>query len=169
MATGPRYSVKFRRKRKGETDYNARLGLLKSGTTRLVVRRTNTRLICQLVSYNSQEDTTLLTATSDKLSSFGWKHSFKNLPAAYLSGYLVGKLAKKAKINKAILDIGLQSRSSSRLFAALKGAIDAGLEIPYDAKAIPDEKRLRGEHINEGIAKEIDAVKKKIDGKEKEI
>lgn len=163
MATGPRYAVRFRRRRGKQTDYLARLALLKSGIPRLVIRKTNTSIVCQFVKDSENGDKTVVGVKSEKLKSYGWKHSFKNLPAAYLSGYLVGKLAKAAKVTHAVLDLGLQSRKNSKLFSALKGAVDAGVEIPHDKSAIPDEKRIRGEHIKENLSKDFEATKKKID------
>jgi hypothetical protein len=35
----------------------------------------------------------------------------------------------------------------SRIYAALKGAVDAGLEIPYNPEVLPDDSRISGEHI----------------------
>jgi large subunit ribosomal protein L18 len=59
-------------------------------------------------------------------------------------------IAKKAKgkINKAILDAGeKRSVSHSRIYAAVKGTIDGGLEVPCDAEMFPAENRIKGEHI----------------------
>jgi len=144
MATGPRYAVKFRRRREGKTDYKKRLNLLKSGEVRFVVRVSNKYIICQFVKYETEGDKTILLVSSEKLASYGWKQSGKNKAAAYLIGYLAGKLAKK-KVKKAILDIGLQSPKNSKLFAALKGAIDAGIEIPHGDKfpEIKEEKDFK--------------------------
>ena len=47
---------------------------------------------------------------------------------------------------KAIVDFGLQSKAD-RLFALVKGAIDAGLEINCPEEAFPSEDRLSGKHI----------------------
>ena len=41
MAKGKRYSVKFRRRREGKTNYKKRLAFVKSDLPRLVVRRSN--------------------------------------------------------------------------------------------------------------------------------
>ena len=46
--------------------------------------------------------------------------------------------AKKAGQDRAILDIGLnRATPGARVFAALKGAVDAGLEIPYGEEIVP--------------------------------
>ncbi len=126
MATGPRYSVRFRRRRESRTNYKKRLALLKSRETRLVIRRSNKYILFQFVSATESGDRTILTLNSNQLTKFGWKHSCKNLPAAHLAGLLAGKLAKDEKVNKAIADFGLQSiTKGSALFAALKGVVDA--------------------------------------------
>jgi hypothetical protein len=42
-------------------------------------------------------------------------------------------------------DLDLQKKI--HLYAALKGAIDAGLKIPYNEEILPSEDRIKGEHI----------------------
>ena len=39
------------------------------------------------------------------------------------------------------------SIKGSKVFAALKGAVDAGLEVPHGEFIFPDDERIRGEHI----------------------
>ena len=51
MASGPRQRNQYRRRRSGETDYRRRLKLLKSGNARAVVRVSNTRVVCQVISW----------------------------------------------------------------------------------------------------------------------
>ena len=51
MAKNAIYTVKFRRKREGKTNYKKRLELLKGNTSRLVVRRSNTSLVLQTLYY----------------------------------------------------------------------------------------------------------------------
>ena len=82
----------------------------------------------------------LASAHSSELKEFGWKAACGNMPAAYLTGLLIGKRAKEKGVGNAILDIGLSTRGSgSRIFAAAKGALDAGLAIPIDKKALPSD------------------------------
>ena len=67
---------------------------------------------------------------------------------AYLVGFLIGYKALSQGIDHAILDIGLRKSSKgARVFAALKGAVDAGLNIQHDERIIPQESRIKGEHI----------------------
>ena len=90
----------------------------------------------------------MVSAQSSELKALGWKAACGNMPAAYLTGLLIGTRAKAKGVNNAILDIGLSARGpGSRIFAAAKGALDGGLTIPIDKKALPSEDRLRGNHI----------------------
>lgn len=148
MARGPRYRVPYRRRREGKTNYRKRLKLLLSRKPRLVVRITNRRVIAQIVEYHPDGDRTLVYADSKELERFGWKGDLNNTPAAYLTGLLVGKKARDAGIEEAILDIGLRTPSrGARVFAVLKGAVEAGLDVPHSEEILPDESRLKGEHI----------------------
>ncbi|MFZ8801201.1 MAG: 50S ribosomal protein L18 [Candidatus Nanopusillus sp.] len=149
MATGPTYVVKFRRRRKNITDYRKRLKLLKSKKPRFVVRRFLNNISAQIILYNENGDKTLFTIHSKVLEKkYGWKGHRGNLPTAYLIGLLAGLEAKKRGIKEAIVDIGrFHSTKGNSLYAALKGAIDAGLEIPHSEEILPSEDRIRGEHI----------------------
>jgi large subunit ribosomal protein L18 len=104
-------------------------------------------------------------AHSKELAEFGWKNATANLPAAYLTGLLCGLRGTKKGVKTAILDIGLcPSIAGSKTYAALKGAIDAGLKIPADEVIFPDPKRISGEHIKakEKLTEEFAKVKEKI-------
>ncbi|UCE75163.1 MAG: 50S ribosomal protein L18, partial [Methanomassiliicoccales archaeon] len=99
------------------------------------------------------------------LEKFGWKGSTSNLPAAYLTGYLAGKRAKSAGVEKAVLDIGLNTPTrGSRIFASLKGLLDAGIDIPHNEEIIPSEERIYGAHINENIKNQFETVKASLEG-----
>ncbi|GIU69288.1 MAG: 50S ribosomal protein L18 [Candidatus Woesearchaeota archaeon] len=155
--------VPYKRKREGRTNYKKRLKLLVSGSLRLVVRKTNKHLIVQLVRYNDSGDNVLVTVTSNELKKLGWTFSTSNIPAAYLTGLLAAKKSVSKGFNSAIVDIGLQTPSSgSRIFAAVKGAIDGGLDITCSEDAFPKEERLNGSHISESVANLFDTIKNKI-------
>lgn len=139
--------VQYRRKREGRTNYKKRLAYLKSGQHRLVIRRTNKQVIMQIVDYHPDGDKILCGVTSSDLKKHGWNYSFNSLPACYLAGILMARTAKEHKVTSAIVDLGLQSNTGSRLYAAIKGAIDGGLEVPADEEALPSKERLHGEHI----------------------
>ena len=148
MAKNAIFTVRFRRKREGKTHYKKRLELLKSGKTRLVIRKTNTSILVQFVNYEPEGDKVLLSFNSKKLSDKGWNFSKKSLPAAYLSGLMAGNMALKLKISDAILDLGLQSPlKGSSLYAVLKGVIDAGIQIPHSNDIFPSDDRISGQHI----------------------
>ena len=145
---GPRYKVPFRRRREGRTDYRARYKMILSGKTRVVVRKSTRNIVVQFVNARLDGDETVITARSIELRKFGWKFSGGNTPAAYLTGFLAGVKAIKKGITEAILDIGPQrSTRGSRLYAALKGLIDAGVSIPYNEEILPSVSRIKGEHI----------------------
>jgi len=151
MATGPSYRVSFRRRREGKTDYQQRRGLVLSGLPRLVVRDSLRNVSVQLIKAEVSGDRVIVSAHSGDLSkNYGWKGSSGNLPSAYLTGLLCGYKATANGTKEAVLDTGLQYPSKgSRVFAALKGALDAGVIIPHDEGKLPDEKRIQGQHVAE--------------------
>ena len=167
MAKGTRQRNQYRRRQSGETDYRRRLKLLKSGNARAVVRISNTRVVCQVVNWLKEGDKVELSVTGDDLvSRYGWPegNSRKNITASYLVGYALGKSAISAGHDEAVLDIGLAaSTTGNRVFAALKGMVDAGLEIPHGESVYPDEDRLNGAHIDESYASIVEATKSKIE------
>ena len=166
MTRGPRYTVKPRRRREGRTDYRKRLSLLRSNKTRMVVRKTNNQTIVQFVSYEEKGDKVIAQAISKELETkYKWKYPTSNTPAAYLTGYLAGIRAKEKKIAECVLDIGRQRPvTGSKLFAALKGALDTGINCPHDEGKIPKEDRLKGKHIDDKISAQVDSIIKNISG-----
>lgn len=150
MAQGPTYRIKFKRRREGKTNYYRRRRLLLSRKPRLVVRKTNTTMIVQLVNAGINGDLTIATASSNELKALGWKAASGNIPAAYLTGLLAGLRARSSGVESAILDIGLHPPvNGSKIYAALKGALDAGLDVPHDTEVLPEEDRIKGAHIVE--------------------
>ncbi len=148
MAKGARYKVPYRRRREGKTNYRKRLKLLLSRKPRLVVRITNRRVIAQIVDYHPSGDIVLVGVDSSMLTRYGWKGDLNNTPACYLTGHLIAKKALERGIGEAILDIGLHTpRKGGRVFAVLRGAVEAGLKVPHDPNVLPDDSRIRGEHI----------------------
>jgi len=149
MARGPRYKVKYRRRREGKTNYYKRYRMVLSKRLRLVARKTLRYIIAQIIKFNPKGDIVLTSAHSIELKKkYGWKAATDNTPAAYLTGLLVGLRAKAKGIEEVILDIGLhRAVKGARVFAVLKGALDAGLKIPHSPEILPSEDRIRGEHI----------------------
>ncbi len=153
-----------RRRREAKTDYKLRLGLLKSGKTRIVIRRSNKYFIVQAVESNEAQDKVIKGVTSKDLISQGWdikfKGSLKSIPAAYLTGLL---LAKNLKNKEAILDLGMtKTINGNRVYAVIKGLIDGGLKINANEKVFPSEERLSGKHMKEEIQKMITKLKTKL-------
>src|SRR3989338_3829582 len=139
------FEIKFKRRRECKTDYRKRLAAIKSGKPRLIARKTDRYMIAQVVNYSPTGDVVAASANSRELENFGWPFGKKNLSAAYLTGMLVAQRAKKKGISEAIFDLGLQSNvHGCRIFAVLKGAIDAGMKIPHDAGVIPKAERISG-------------------------
>jgi large subunit ribosomal protein L18 len=173
MATGPRYFVPFRRRRDGKTDYYQRTRLVVADVPRMVVRKTNRHIIVQLVTAEMDGDRTLVAANSAELEKYGYKGSTSNTPAAYLTGMLFAVKAKKAQQDSAILDIGLnRATHGARVFAALKGAVEAGLDIPHGESILPTDERVKGEHIaayNKNSADIVKNVEQVADAIKKEL
>jgi large subunit ribosomal protein L18 len=164
MATNPRHRVPFRRRREGKTDYRARLKLIRSGKPRLVVRRSNKHTVVQLVGYDEKGDRILASSTTGQLKESGWTGSTCNTPAAYLAGLLAGRRAFRASVTEAVLDLGLiRPSKGSKVFAALKGVLDAGVQVPHSDEVLPTDDRIRGDHLKKPeMAKLFEEVKQRI-------
>ncbi|MCD6323588.1 MAG: 50S ribosomal protein L18 [Desulfurococcales archaeon] len=149
MARGPRYKVPRKRRREGKTNYYKRYRMIISGQKiRAVVRKTNKHIIVQIIKFAPNGDETLVAVHSKTLRKMGWLGDLKNTSAAYLTGLIAGLKAKKMGIQYAVPDIGLHpSVRGSRIYAAIKGLRDAGVEVPASEEVLPSEDRVKGEHI----------------------
>lgn len=144
------YTVQFRRKREGKTNYKMRMRLLQSKKPRLVVRPSLMGVCAQIIEFFPEGDRIVAAAHSRELEKYGWRFHKGNIPSAYLTGLLVGIKAKKKGVKEAVLDIGLRGPvKGSRIFACLKGAVDAGLAIAHSESIISSSKRISGKHIVE--------------------
>eukprot|EP00010_Vexillifera_abyssalis_P008314 CAMPEP_0201549606 /NCGR_PEP_ID=MMETSP0173_2-20130828/6052_1 /ASSEMBLY_ACC=CAM_ASM_000268 /TAXON_ID=218659 /ORGANISM="Vexillifera sp., Strain DIVA3 564/2" /LENGTH=291 /DNA_ID=CAMNT_0047959323 /DNA_START=59 /DNA_END=934 /DNA_ORIENTATION=- len=129
---------------------------------RLVVRFSNKDVICQLIYAQIQGDQVVCAAYSHELPRYGVKVGLTNYAAAYATGLLLARrhlssigLADNFEGNddvgsdftatpvngrrpfKALLDVGLARTSTgARVFAAMKGACDGGLNVPHSAKRL---------------------------------
>lgn len=145
-----RYKLPFKRRFGKKTDYRARLKSARSGKMRAVVRKSLENLKIQFIKFEPAGDKTLSETDTSSLKSFGWSVGTGNLSAAYLTGLLAGLRAKSAGIDSAILDIGLQtSTKGSRLYAAAKGILDAGLKMKVSEAVLPKPERINGSHISQ--------------------
>ncbi len=166
MADDVNQKVPHRRRREQKTDYQQRKKLIKSGKARAVVRTSNKHTRTHLAQFKPEGDENSAQAVSSELEEYGWEHNTGNLPAAYLTGFLTGMKAEK---DEAILDLGIkEKKDGGRIFAAIQGMNDAGIEIPVGEEAVPEEERLRGEHIveitGEEVSKNFEEVKENIRG-----
>jgi len=166
MAEDINERVPHKRRRKQQTDYQQRKKLVKSGKPRAVIRTSNQHTRAHIAHFKTEGDENTAQTISKELEEYGWEHATGNLPAAYLTGFLTGL---KTDIETAILDIGLREKTSGgRIFAAIQGMNDAGLEVPVGEEAIPEQSRIKGEHIKEMTGKNIpenfEEVKQKIQG-----
>lgn len=170
MKLSPKYKMPFKRRRLGKTNYQKRLRLLKSGKPMLVVRKSLNYITAQITEFDNKGDKILISATSRELKKIGWNFSCDNLPAAYLTGVLVGRKSLERKINEVVLNSGLYpSVKGSRIYAVVKGALDSGLKIDVDMEILPTEERIKGVHIasNEkfkNLTNEFERVKEKLLG-----
>lgn len=133
-----------RRRAEALTNYKRRLALVKGGSDRLVVRKTNRGVIIQIVHYEEDGDRIIKTVRSGELSKYGWSPRC-NIPTAYLSGMLMGKRFGDRN-SELVLDIGLYKPiKDSVVFAAAKGFIDSGMSLRGNIEF--DSGRLSGSHI----------------------
>jgi large subunit ribosomal protein L18 len=148
MARGSSYRVPLRRRREGKTDYQARKALVLPGKPRLVSRSSGRNIVVQIIIAKPHGDEVLASAHSRELKkNYGWKASTSNVSAAYLTGLLCGLKAKSKGVEAAVLDIGLVAPAKgAKVFAALGGVVDAGVDVPHDEEKLIEE-RVKGEHI----------------------
>jgi len=169
----------------GKTDYRQRKRLCaqdkskyQSPKYRLVVRFTNTKVICQIAYALVDGDRILCQASSSELPRYGLSVGLKNYAAAYCTGLLVARrLLQKVGLDdvyegntdidgevvsteydkktyyveevdddkrpfRALLDVGCKATTTGcRIFGALKGAADGGLDVPHNEKRFPGYDR----------------------------
>ena len=171
-----RYQTKYRRRREGKTDYQARKRLCfqdknKYDTKkyRLCVRRTNRKIICQIIFATIGGDKVMCAADSKELSRYGATAGLTSYSAAYATGLLCARRHLKnikfdikgnEKVDgslyhvecderrpfQANLDVGLvRTTTGNRVFGAMKGASDGGLLVPHNEKRFPGFKVIKAE------------------------
>lgn len=155
------YSKILRRLRDKKTNYKKRGTMLMGKRDFITVNITNQNTQVQILKPGIAGDIVIASAHSRYLLEKGWKGSRKNIPAAYLTGYVAGKKALLLGAKDAILYTGTR-RYTQRMAAALKGVIDAGLEVPADAETFPPAERINGDHLT--VKNEVLQIKSTIDG-----
>merc|ERR1711874_956066 len=155
---------------------------------RLVVRITNKDIIAQIAYARLQGDVVICAAYSHELPRYGVSVGLTNYAAAYATGHLIGRRilqkfgldslyegqievdgdeyyeeadAQEKSSFRCYLDTGLARTSTgARIFGVLKGAADAGLDIPHSPKRFPGfaegelnaevhKKHIMGLHVAE--------------------
>ena len=158
------YSKILRRLREQKTNYKKRGTMLMGKREFITVNISNENTQVQILKPEITGDKVVASAHSRYLIEKGWKGSRKSVPAAYLTGYIAGKKALSKGSKGAILYSGTK-KYTQRMAAALKGVIDAGLEVPADSQTFPPEKRINGEHLT--VKNDISKIKSTIDNEVK--
>jgi large subunit ribosomal protein L5e len=130
---------------------------------RFCVRFTNRDIVCQIFSSDMTHDVCMLAAYSHELPRYGLSVGLTNYAAAYATGLLLARrINKKLGLEyagqeepdgetfhveadpegkapfRALLDVGLRrTTTGARIFGALKGACDGGLDIPHNERRFP--------------------------------
>jgi large subunit ribosomal protein L18 len=130
----------------------------------VTVQISNENTLVQIHKPELAGDKVVASAHSRFLLGKGWKGSRKNVPAAYLTGYFAAKKALSKGTKEVILYSGTR-KYTQRMAAALKGAIDAGLQIPADQEILPSQDRINGEHLK--VKNDVAKIKSTIDGEVK--
>ena len=156
-----------KRRLENKTDYGKRLMFLKSEKPRVVFRKTNKYVVAQYVTSKQTKDHVEIGVNSVQLLKHGWPKEFggslKSLPASYLVGLLMGKKIIKEKKETPIVDFGMiRSIHKSKIFAFLKGLVDAGVKIKHEEKIFPSEDRIIGKHLKEDFSKTFEKIKSSI-------
>jgi len=132
---------------------------------RLIVRFSNKDIVCQIAYAKIGGDVVVTSAYSHELPRYGVKVGLTNYAAAYATGLLLARRhLKKLKLDglyqgvteangetynvesqegqpgafRCYLDVGLsRTTTGARLFGAMKGAVDGGLDIPHSETRFP--------------------------------
>ena len=158
------YSKILRRLREEKTNYKKRGTMLIGKRDFITVNITNENTQVQILKPGMTGDKVVASAHSRYLLTKGWKGSRKSVPAAYLTGYLAGKKALGQGAKDAILYTGTR-KYTQRMAAALKGVIDAGVEVPANEETFPSDDRINGEHLT--VKNEVSKIKSTIDSEAK--
>jgi len=141
---------------------------------RFVVRFSNKDIMCQIFSADMTHDVCFAAAYAHELQRYGVKVGFNNYAAAYCTGLLLARRVNKKlgleyegqkDVNgedysveadpdgkapfKALLDVGLRrTTTGARIFGALKGACDGGLDIPHNDRRFPGTKKEGSDYVS---------------------
>merc|ERR1712165_516791 len=138
---------------------------------RMIVRSSNTDVTCQIAYARLEGDIVICAAYSHELPRYGVKVGLTNYAASYCTGLLLARrILQKFKLDsvyegntnvdgsmyavddnddgpgafRACLDVGLARTSTgAKVFAAMKGAVDGGLDIPRLRRRVQGVERRR--------------------------
>jgi len=134
---------------------------------RFVVRFTCRDIVAQIFAADLTHDVCIAAAYAHELPRYGIKFGLTNYAAAYCTGLLLARrVNSKFKLSyegnsdvtgelynveaeedgpspfRALLDVGLaRTTTGARIFGALKGAADGGLDIPHNERRFPGSKK----------------------------
>jgi len=140
----------------------------------LVVRFSNKDITTQIVAADLTHDVVLAAAYAHELPRFGIKLGLTNYAAAYATGLLLARrvntkfglkyegatAADGAEYHvepeddgpqpfKALLDVGLaRTTTGAKIFGALKGVSDGGVNVPHSVNRFPGAKVENNEVVN---------------------
>merc|ERR1711890_177176 len=140
---------------------------------RMIVRISNTDITCQIAYARMEGDVGICAAYSHELPRYGVKVGLTNYAAAYCTGLLLARrILQKFKLDsvyegntnidgsmygvednddgpgafRACLDVGLaRTTTGAKVFGAMKGAADGGIDIPHSEKRFPGYDKEAGE------------------------
>jgi len=140
---------------------------------RMIVRMSNKDITCQIAYARLEGDRIVASAYSHELPRYGVKVGLTNYAAAYCTGLLLARRVLKSlnldgeyegntDINgevfcvednddgpgafRACLDVGLaRTTTGAKVFGAMKGAADGGIDIPHSEKRFPGYDKEAGE------------------------
>jgi large subunit ribosomal protein L5e len=146
---------------------------------RLVVRFSNKDITCQIFSADLDHDVCVAAAYAHELRRYGVKVGLTNYAASYCTGLLLARRVNKkfgleemypgkAEVDgedfnvneeaegndkapfRALLDVGLaRTTTGARLFGALKGACDGGLDVPHNDRRFPGSAKNEAENAEQ--------------------
>merc|ERR1712004_177426 len=176
---------------------------------RMIVRCSNKDITCQIAYARLEGDRVVAASYSHELPNYGVKVGLTNYAAAYCTGLLLARRVLKkmnldsayegnSEINgehymvednadgpgafRACLDVGLaRTTTGAKIFGAMKGAADGGLDIPHSEKRFPGYDKEAGEfsaevhrnhifgqhvaqYMRELLEKDEDAYKRQFSG-----
>ncbi|KAL0370924.1 UNVERIFIED_CONTAM: 60S ribosomal protein L5 [Sesamum angustifolium] len=110
---------------------------------------TNKDIICQILSASIAGNHVLAAAYAHELPRYGLEVGLTNYSSGHWRRYSV-EPAESRRPFRALLDVGLvKTTTGNRVFGALKGVLDGGLDIPHSDKRFAgfnkDSKQLDAE------------------------